>query len=235
MGSKDFIYFHAETLYVEGNFNKQKLEVQESRWEYFHLSFLVGACIYLVIDYWLFPFHCATKGLPKGSYVCLWSRFHKTECGPSTTSRSPWLERAHDAAFASGEAAPSICPRLKRRISSKTEGNENPTVTKEIPEGPDNVVLDEEEIKDDVEMIFLQRRRRTPIVHLEDVDRLFRESRMAKIDDYPFRSPIVLTGQKGTASSTAPVFTLPSTSTPPPIITTRDQDGRSPDFLIIRS
>lgn len=97
------------------------------------------------------------------------------------------------------------------------------------------MVLDEEEIKDDVEMIFLQRRRRTPIVYPEDVDGLFRESRMAKIDDYPFRSPIVLTGQKGTASSIAPIFALPSASTPPPVTTTRDQDVRSLGFLIIRS
>lgn len=90
------------------------------------------------------------------------------------------------------------------------------------------MILDEEEIEDDDERISLQRRRRrTPIVYQEDVEELFQESELVEMTDSPFWAPVVLTGQKGTASSVAPNFAPPSTSALPPVASNREQDVHS--------
>lgn len=53
------------------------------------------------------------------------------------------------------------------------------------------MVLDDEETKDDVEKVSLQRRRRkvrAPTVHTEETERLFQKSDLAEIADSPFRA-----------------------------------------------
>lgn len=65
------------------------------------------------------------------------------------------------------------------------------------------MVLDEETTQDDVETIFIQRRRKVKaqIVHPEETYRLFQELDLAEMVDIPFRALIASTGQRGDTPS----------------------------------
>lgn len=138
-------------MYVEENFNKEKLEVQEPWWEYLHPSFFVDVCLHSVC--WLFLFCVATLGLPKGSSFCPIVEVPlDLKVDQQNLQEALDRKRTRDAAFASGEAATSVSTRPKgkkpkRRHSSKTEAKEQPPITEEISKGSDIVVLDEEEIE----------------------------------------------------------------------------------------
>lgn len=86
-------------------------------------------------------------------------------------------------------------------------------MAEEIPEGPNTVVLDEEETEDDIETISLQIRRRkytAPLVLPEVTERLFQESELAKKADSPFRFMIVSLSQVGVTPCATPTSAPPS-------------------------